>query len=120
MELVDKAEENLEAAERLLGDGTDPLNNAAASRAYYAAYQAVCDCAFRSGRTPSREYFRHDELPRDAVVWRILDRERGRKMRVLMATRVKADYWKEAVDYAEAAGALEAATDIVSHCRNAS
>src|SRR4051812_9262322 len=53
MRLEEKAIENLEAAERLLDtrDGDlEPLNNAAASRAYYAAYAAVADRVLRSGR----------------------------------------------------------------------
>ena len=65
--LDEKARENLEAADRLLTTDADlPLCNAAASRAYYAAYQAVADRAQENGVSFTGEavdYYRHDSLP---------------------------------------------------------
>jgi hypothetical protein len=51
MRLNEKAKESLQAAERLLdtADGEiEALMNAAASRAYHAADQAVVDCAIQA------------------------------------------------------------------------
>jgi hypothetical protein len=73
MRLDEKARENLEAVERLVstGDGNClPLSNAAASRAYYAAYLAVADRAQRDGRvfdSARSDYYRHDTLPDHAL-----------------------------------------------------
>src|SRR5207244_12324532 len=83
MRLDEKARENLEAVERLLATGTDdvvlPLCNAAASRAYYAAYLAVADRAQRDGRgfVPTREYYTHDSLPDEAFDWAILNADQS-------------------------------------------
>jgi hypothetical protein len=81
MRLDEKAKENLEAVERLVSTGDGrllPLSNAAASRAYYAAYLAVADRAQRDGRgfdSARLEYYRHDTLPGNALGWSILDVE---------------------------------------------
>ena len=83
----EKARENVRAAARLLpeevGDGVDEaapfegLPNAAASRAYYAAYLAIAHRAQHRGlpftSTSGKEYYRHDSLPDDAARWGIID-----------------------------------------------
>ena len=72
MRFDEKARENLEAAERLLPDESghmDALSNAAASRAYYAAYLAIADNAQQRRRSYTdlaSTYYRHDSFPDDA------------------------------------------------------
>ena len=107
MRLDEKARENLEAVERLLPDdaGRDGLLNAAASRAYYAAYLAVADRALDAGLTfTDREgtYFRHDDLPDDAGRWGILDDDGRDELSHLYALRIKADYLEDQIDLEEA------------------
>jgi uncharacterized protein (UPF0332 family) len=113
MRLQEKAIENLEAADRLLdtSDGElEPLNNAAASRAYYAAYAAVVDRMLRSGRRlPDKGYFKHDSLPDDAFHCRLLTSELREMLVWLRDLRVKADYNEDQVNYEEAALAAERA-----------
>jgi uncharacterized protein (UPF0332 family) len=101
MRLQEKAIENLEAADRLLdtrnGD-VEPLNNAAASRAYYAAYVAVADRVLRSGRVlPEKGYFRHDSFPDDAFHCGLLTNELREMLVWLRDLRVKADYEEDQV-----------------------
>lgn len=113
MRLQEKAIENLEAAERLLDtrDGDlEPLNNAAASRAYYAAYTAVVDRVLRSGRSlPEKGYFKHDSFPDDAFHYGFLTGELREVLVWLRDLRVKADYEEDQVNYEEAALAAERA-----------
>jgi hypothetical protein len=97
MRLNEKARESLQAAERLLdtADGEiEALMNAAASRAYYAAYQAVVDCAIQDGRPmePGAAHYRHDTLPDRAFQWRILNEDLREELTWLQGLRVKADY----------------------------
>jgi len=117
MRFDEKAKENLEAAERLLDthDGTkEPLNNAAATRAYYAAYQAVVDRVLRTGRhLPPAGYFRHDRFPNDAVSFGVLTVEQGEMLEILYERRVKAEYFEDQVDYNEASEAFEFAEKLV-------
>lgn len=105
--LDEKARENLEAAERLLPDdaGRDGLLNAAASRAYYAAYLAVADRALGAGLAftdRDSTYFRHDDLPDDACRWGIIDDDGRDELSHLYALRIKADYLEDQVDLEEA------------------
>jgi uncharacterized protein (UPF0332 family) len=113
MRLQEKAIENLEAADRLLdtSDGDfEPLNNAAASRAYYAAYVAVADRVLRSGRPlPEKGYFKHDSFPDDAFHYGFLTSELREMLVWLRDLRVKADYEEDQVNYEEAALAAERA-----------
>lgn len=117
--LDEKARENLEAADRLLsteGSADLPLHNATASRAYYAAYQAVADRAQQVGIQfdgAQADYYRHDRLPSRARDSRILDDDQRDDLERLHALRVKADYWEDQVDYEEAAAATESARGIV-------
>lgn len=119
MRFDEKARENLEAAERLLPgeEGlTDALSNAAASRAYYAAYLAIADTAqrIRRGFTDrDTTYYRHDTLPDDAFAWRILDEDRRDDLRWLRDLRIKADYFEDQVTLAEASEAYDVARHIL-------
>jgi len=74
----------------------DPCPNAAASRAYYAAYHA-CWHAMNEAGIPTPEvrpgayYFLHDPLPRDAVAAGVLDRQASKDLSWLVEVRVVAD-----------------------------
>jgi uncharacterized protein (UPF0332 family) len=115
----EKARENLEAAERLLPDesGTlDALSNAAASRAYYAAYLAIADSAQqgRLGYTGGDStYYRHDSLPEDARAWGILDHDQSDDLRLLYNLRIKADYYEDQVSLEEASNAVDVARELL-------
>jgi hypothetical protein len=102
----EKAFENLEAVGRLQpGEGgREGLHNAAASRAYYAAYHAVAHVAQRDGIefTSERSYYRHDTLPDDARGWGILDEEQRLDLWELQNLRIKADYHEAPVELEEA------------------
>jgi hypothetical protein len=117
--LDEKTRENLEAAERLLptDDGArDALPNAAASRAYYAAYLAVADRGQRLQRAfTDRDvtYYRHDTLPDDAYAWGIVDDDRRDGLRWLYGLRIKADYFEDQVELAESSDALTVAKDLL-------
>ncbi len=121
MRLDEKARENLEAIDRLLTRSDDgqlePLSNAAASRAYYAAYQAVADCAQRDGLTfdsSEPRYYRHDTLPDRALDWGILDDDSRDDLSRLRDLRVKADYYEDQVHYDEASEAAAMAQQLVT------
>lgn len=113
--LEEKARENLEAATRLAGDESgdnDYLPNAAASRAYYAAYLAVAHRAQARGRgftAEATDYYRHDRLPEDAWRWGILDEDGREVLEWLRNMRIKADYHEDNVDFDEASEAIEQA-----------
>lgn len=122
MDWRDKAFENLQAAERLMpsddADGRDALGNAAASRAYYAAYHAVATAASMRGHDftdSEKDYFRHDSLPDDVVAWGILDDEQAADLQLLYQRRIKADYYEEHVSDDEARTALEIAAELVAN-----
>jgi hypothetical protein len=106
LDLADKAVENIEAARRLLPDergDQEPLPNASVSRAYYAAYQAVAVAVQRAGRDlPGDGWFRHDALPRDGQAWGVLRPAQARTLALLHGSRVKADYYEDAIDIEEA------------------
>jgi len=121
MRFDEKARESLEAVERLLvrsDDGmSEPLSNAAASRAYYAAYLAVADRAQLDRlRFDSRDesYYRHDTLPDRACTWGILSDETSDDLIFLRDLRVKADYFEDMVHYDEASEALTVANKLVT------
>lgn len=94
----------------------DPTANAAASRAYYAAYLAIAHRAQARGFpfTSPKDYYRHDELPDDAARWGIIDDEGRDVLTLLHATRIKADYWADHVELVEAAEVTQLAEDLVS------
>ena len=120
MRFDEKARENLEAADRLLSrseDGmADPLTNASASRAYYAAYQAVADYAQRMGLefdSRGSNYYVHDRLPVMAFHRRILHLQEREDLAWLYGLGVKADYAGEHVDHEEASAAAGIARQLV-------
>lgn len=116
LEFDEKAQENLEAVDRLLPDeeGRDGLSNAAASRAYYAAYHAVAHVAQREGRRFTKDdYYRHDTLPDEAFVWGILDDEQRLDLQQLLGLRIKADYDDAPVELDEADQARQLARALV-------
>lgn len=120
MRLDEKARENLQAAERLLPDDADRdgLLNAAASRAYYAAYLAVADRALRDRvdfTNHEASYYRHDGLPDDALRWGILDEDGRDELTLLYGLRIKADYLEDQVELEEASEAYEAAARMVTN-----
>jgi len=121
MRFDEKAKESLEAVERLLDRSDDgaiePLSNAAASRAYYAAYQAVADCAQvdRLGfDSRDSNYYRHDTLPERAREWGILSEDASEDLAFLRDLRVKADYFEDMVHYDEASEAQNIALALVT------
>jgi uncharacterized protein (UPF0332 family) len=94
-----KAWENLAAA-RVLLDDEDPCPNAAASRAYYAAYHA-CWHAMNEAGIPTPEvrpgvyYFQHEPLPYEARRVGILDTQASDVLTGLALMRVTADYLED-------------------------
>ena len=121
MRFDEKARENLEAVERLLNrsdDGTlEPLSNAAASRAYYAAYLAVVDRAQLDGMSfdsRDEDYYRHDALPERARAWGILSDDTSDDLIFLRDLRVKADYFEDMVHYDEASEAQAVSNGLVT------
>ena len=97
--------------------GQDALSNAAASRAYYAAYLAVADRAQLSDRGMTSEdgtWYRHDRLPDDARAWGVLGEDDAETLSWLHGLRIKADYWEDLVSLEEASNAFDAATRIVT------
>lgn len=117
--LDEKALENIEAAERLLPDedGRDALPNAAASRAYYAAYLAIAYRAMCWGyrfTDRSGTYYRHDTLPEDAVAWGVLDPRLAARLRELYHLRLAADYAARGVSLESASEAYDVSRAIVA------
>jgi len=118
----EKAWENLRAAEHLLPTDEDDslvgqFPNAAASRAYYAAYLAVAHRAQADARTfnsADKDYYTHHELPDRARAWGLLDEDGCERLELLLGTRVKADYLEDHVSILEADGAVEIAQLLVS------
>jgi uncharacterized protein (UPF0332 family) len=112
-----KAWENLAAA-RVLLDVEDPCPNAAASRAYYAAYHA-CWHAMNEAGFPTPEvrpgvyYFLHEPLPYEARRSGVLDEQASEGLYDLVQLRVAADYLEEELTVERANKALETATAIV-------
>jgi uncharacterized protein (UPF0332 family) len=112
-----KAWENLAAA-RVLLEVEDPCPNAAASRAYYAAYHA-CWHAMNEAGIPTPEvrpgvyYFLHDPLPYEARRSGVLDAQASEGLYDLVQLRVAADYLEEDLTVEHAREALEKATAIV-------
>jgi uncharacterized protein (UPF0332 family) len=121
MRLDEKAKENLEASTLLLEGGDDyPLCNAAAYRAYYAAYLVVADRALCDGRSfdgGRSAYFRHDALPGNARLWGILNDELSEDLSWLQGLRVKADYAEDQVELEEATQAARLAEQFVGLLR---
>lgn len=114
----EKAYENLLAVDRL-GRGDDgldePLTNAIASRAYYAAYLAVAHrCQEkRVGFLPGQDYYRHDRFPEEAARHGVLDDGGHDDLIYLRDMRVKADYWEDPVESEEADAVAEVAHRLV-------
>jgi len=117
MDWSEKAQENLQAAERLLpGDDAevDPCLNASVSRSYYAAYLAVATkAAAQQRRFTGEDYYRHDSFPAEARAWGILDDDDSTKLELLLSRRVVADYHEDSVDIEEADDALDLAKELV-------
>ena len=111
----EKAQENLEAAAHLLEHGQGGFLNAAASRAYYAAYLAVADAAQRQNRPfdGARDYYKHDNVPDNAYRWQIVDDDEPEALILLRDDRIKADYYEEPIELEEAELLLEHATHLV-------
>ena len=117
MDWSEKAQENIQAAGRLLHNDdyeVDPCLNASVSRSYYAAYLAVATkanaqhCSFTGN-----DYYRHDSFPAEALAWGILDEDDRTKLELLYSRRIVADYHEESVDIAEANTALDWANELV-------
>ncbi len=97
-------------------DGVRPcLANAAANRAYYAAYHAVAHVAQARHLefTSDKQYYRHDLLPDDAARIGILDEEGRKDLKELYGMRLKADYHDEPVEPEEADRAASLAEKLV-------
>lgn len=118
-----KARENLEAA-RLLLDQENPCTNAAASRAYYATYQALWASLVGTGEQvpevrPGRRYFPHrrsesDESIMDAAErCHILSANEANEVKILRDFRIQADYQADDVVEQDARKCLDTADVIV-------
>jgi uncharacterized protein (UPF0332 family) len=112
-----KAWENLDAARVLLGL-EDPCPNAAASRAYYAAYHACWFAMNEAGyETPEAHpgifYFHHRQLPSEAVEAGVLDTRASDELEKLRIWRVSADYLKDELTVDEAELAFKTADAFV-------
>ena len=112
-----KACENLSAAHTLV-NLDDPCPNAATTRAYYAAYQAVWSkLEEREVEVPEVrpgvEYFRHDEVGVLAQEHRVFDRGLALLFEDLREARVKADYFRDDCTQEEARECLQNARAIV-------
>ena len=112
-----KAWENLSAA-RVLLENEDPCPNAAASRAYYAAYHA-CWHAMNEAGIPTPEvrpgvyYFLHEPLPGDAIEVGVLDEQASKVLRWLAQLRVEAGYVVDDLTVELVREALDMATGFV-------
>ena len=113
-----KAHENLEAARLLLAQ-EHACTNAAASRAYYAAYQAcwaaMVDRGIPVPQTERGEYFPHKMLPsqaRRAGLFR--DEDEQEDLIFLESQRVVADYSQEDVTLRSSRECLGIATRLVN------
>ena len=111
-----KAWENLDAARILL---KHEASNAAASRAYYAAYQA-CWVAMmdKAGKSPPEvrrgvRYFMHDRLPYEAHEAGVLDEQGAQELDLLRSLRVEADYYEDDVTMEDAQEALAVGKNLV-------
>lgn len=119
MRFDEQARENVQAAERLLPDDEgerEALPNASASRSYYGVYLAVADRAQQAQRpmtSSDRGWYRHDELPEDALAWGLLDLDARDDLTWLYGLRIKADYLEDQVSHEEASLALEVAQRMV-------
>jgi len=117
MDWSEKAQENLQAADRLLpGDNAevDPCLNASVSRSYYAAYLAVATkAAAQELSFTGEDYYRHDSFPEEARACGILDNNDSAKLEVLLSRRIVADYNEDSVDIEEADDALNLAKELV-------
>lgn len=113
-----KAWENLAAAHTLLR-GEEPCSNAAASRVYYAAYQACWAAMVGRGMEPPEvrpgsTYFPHAHLPHEARQARVLDEQESKALAGLYDMRVAADYYEdEDVTVEEVRDALAVADSLV-------
>jgi uncharacterized protein (UPF0332 family) len=112
-----KACENLSAA-KTLANLDDPCPNAAASRAYYAAYQAVWSKLEANDVSvpevgPGIEYFKHDEIGPLAQEHQLFDRRLAVLFEDLREARVKADYYVDDCTQDEARAYIQNAKIIV-------
>jgi uncharacterized protein (UPF0332 family) len=112
-----KAQENLDAARRLL-ESDDPCPNSSVSRAYYAAYHACWSAMVNAGYPvpvvrPGVRYFKHDEFTQKAVAARVLDEQGGLDLDFLLIQRLKADYYEDDVTVEEARSALRVSEALV-------
>jgi len=100
-----KALENLRAARDLLESET-PSPNAAATRAYYAAYHAcwyrLQEDGYETPEYGGRRYWRHDSFPREILKAGILDEDGADDVSFLYSKRVTADYFPDGIDFHEA------------------
>jgi uncharacterized protein (UPF0332 family) len=113
-----KAWENLAAA-HFLSQGEDPCSNAAASRVYYAAYQACWAAMVKRGMEPpevrpASTYFPHARLPHEARQAGVLDERESKDLADLYDLRVAADYYEDVdVTVEEVREALQVADFLV-------
>lgn len=111
----------LEAARILAQHG---CHDDAASRAYYAAYHATSAAMVHAdvpvpsrgtARSSSKRYFRHDDLPADALAAGVLDDETCDRLEKLREWRVRADYYPDELTARQAELALVSAEKVVGH-----
>ena len=109
-----KALENLRAAETL---AAVPLPNAAATRAYYAAYHACWHTAEHQGyevpEHDGKRYWRHDVFPSDMWRWGLLDEDGKEVLEQLYEKRVVADYYEDEITHEEAAALTRQARGLI-------
>lgn len=114
-----KAEQNYAAAEQLLESS---FLNSCASRAYYAVYFAAWAELHAFGVQPNSsqgDYFRHDSLPDTLFDQGLIEPDEISELELLYAHRIKADYFNDQVEMAEAVQALEIAQNLMTTIGNA-
>jgi uncharacterized protein (UPF0332 family) len=111
-----KAVENLRAANDLLRAET-PSPNAAATRAYCAAYHAcwyrLQEEGYETPENGGRRYWRHDSFSRKILKAGIVDEENSDAVDFLYSKRVTADYFPDDIAPDEAAELARTARDLL-------
>jgi uncharacterized protein (UPF0332 family) len=101
-----KARQNLAAAEVLIAQG---FFDSTASRAYYAVYLAGWSWLTGAGKEPYEGHWAHRAMPKLLHDFEALGDDQREDMKFLYTQRVKADYYKDAIEQAEAQETLSIA-----------
>jgi HEPN domain-containing protein len=116
--MINKSDENLEAAKQLLETG---LTNAAASRAYYSAYHACWWILNESGASPDKvregqRYWSHENIAEQACLHGPDDFSadlRDDYNDIILQERIVADYFEEDVGLGDLKNCIKVAERIL-------